>query len=217
MVTLWEELVSVSSASDSPLHDVEPQYVMVMFSALANFQNMWVTKDGRPKNKTQTRRLEKMFKQHYDITSRQFKCLSALYDTGKVGNVTLLYQATLQPSIDGVDTEFVRQYFESDKTTCCDRTLQSRFIKATVYTRNDCFKTEHVSKTCRAGCRAKYYLNKVVVPGEVGDAACSWHIFSAWTDGTIPQYIASKSGKAIFCTEYLNDVAIVQVKTRWAL
>lgn len=214
--TLWEELVQASSPPDSPLHGVEPQYVLVMFNALANLQNMRFTEDGRPKNKTQTRHLENKFCDHFLITPAQFKCITDLYDTGNVGNVHARYQSEIQPSPGVGSPVFVREYFECDKTVCCDRTLQVRFIKATVYTRNDCFKTKHVVKTCRAGCGARYYLHKCVMRGEMDDKPCSWHLFNAWTDKEVPRYITSKSGKGIFWTDLLTDAAIVQVKTRCA-
>lgn len=207
-MTLWEELARLNSETDSPLYGVEPQYVCVMFSALANLHNMRFTHDGRPKNKTQTREVEKNFCESYNMTKEQYKCITGLFDKGRVGNVHMAYQASLDSP--GV----VRQYFDCDKTTCCGRTLQVRYVMATVYTRNDCFQTKHAAKSCRAGCGANYYLNKCVIAGFVGDKACTCHLFYPWSDGQIPRYITSKSGKSIFCTDYLTDVAIIQAKTR---
>lgn len=218
-MTLWEELAAATSHAGG-LHGFSPVQIMVMFQALSDNKNMRYTSDGQAVHREQRCVFEAGFRHNFRLSENQYGCLTNIYDRHRIGDARAAHQNSLgrRPSSQSgaAGGGLVSQSFSPDITRCCGRILRVSIISATVYGRAKRCTAWNVVKTCRHGCKRRYFFDKTIVPGvlEDGGAECLRHVYLPWEDGSVPSYIASRSGRFIVESNFLTDVAISLGLTR---
>lgn len=195
------------------LHGVSPAQIMVMFQALSDNRNMRYTIDGQAVLREQRCVFEAGFRHNFRLSEDQYRCLTSIYDRHSVGDVRAAFENSLRrrpSSQSGAGGGLVFQSFSPDIVRCCGRILRVSIISATVYGRAKCCTAWNVVKTCRHGCKRRYFFDKTIIPGvvEEGGAECVRHVYLPWEDGSVPSYIASRSGKFIVESSFLTSVAV---------
>lgn len=195
-------------------HGTSDTQMIVLLQHLRQHNHMRFTADGLPESVTLGRLFEQSFKENFGLSSEQYDCIVDVFDRSPIEDIPTAMGASFPPPVDGAPPQYLSRTFTADRTRCCGRALRVRHRWATVYLKEDSYPAWNIVKTCRHGCGARYMFDKRVVPGVLGGGQCDWHLHNAWSDGDLPLFIGSKSGHAIFCTKFLNHVAILQATTR---
>lgn len=214
IMSLWEEVAVVTSHAGGLFHGYSPLRLMVMFQSLADSRIMRYTTDVGATNKSQRKDFESGFQSNFELTESQFQCLAGIYDRNEIGDVRSACEKSLPASTSGVRPTHVRKCFAPDKSACCGHALRVSTRLATVYGRDECFSAWNVVKTCRRGCKRRYFFDKTLLRGNLDGVECAWHVYHPWEGGHMPEYIASKSGKSIVKSTFLSSVALDQCMKR---
>lgn len=210
---LFADLHRITSP-DGLFHGVADTRMIVMLQHLRTHVRMRFTEDGRPESVTLSGLFERRFRENFGLSSEQYDCIVDVFDRAPIGDIPTALGASFPPPAQGSRPQYMSRTFQSNKTRCCGRALRVRWKWATVYLKEDAFPAWNVIKTCRHGCGTRYSFDRRVVPGVYEGEQCDWHAFNAWTDGELPPFISNKSGHSIFCTSFLDWVAIEQATTR---
>lgn len=212
-MTLFADLHRITAVTGL-FHGTSDTEMIVLLQHLRQHNHMRFTEDGGPESVTLSRLLEQRFKDNFSLSSAQYDCIVDVFDRSPLEDIPTAIGASFPRPAEGSRPQYLSRTFTSDRTRCCGRALVVRSKWATVYAKEDCYPAWNMVKTCRFGCGTRYMFDKRVVPGVYHGKQCDWHLHNAWSDGDLPPFIASKSGHAIFCTKFLDHVAIEQATTR---
>lgn len=185
-----------------------------MLQHLRQHSNMRFTGEGRPESVTVTGLFERSFRANFSLSAEQYDCIADMFDRSPIDDIPTAIGDSIPAPPPGTRPQSMHRAFAADKTRCCGRALRVRSVWATVYTKDDCFPAWNLVKSCRHGCRRRYMFDRQVIPGLYAGAPCSWHAFTPWARGSLPDYCSTKSGHAIFATSFLEHVTIEQCTTR---
>lgn len=212
-MTLFSDLHRIT-AVHGPFHGTSDTDMIVMLQQLRQHNRMRFTADGRPESATLSRLFKQSFKDNFHLSSAQYDCIVDVFDRSPIEDIPTAIGASFPRPVEGVRPQYLSRTFASGRTRCCGRALVVRHKWATVYLKDDCYPAWNIVKTCRFGCGARYMFDKRVLPGVYDGGQCDWHVHNPWTDVELPLFIGSKSGHAIFCTKFLDHVAVEQATTR---
>lgn len=204
-MSLWGDLARVTRANGE-FAGWANTHMWAMLEHLRSQHNMRFLSDGRPTRATLSGLHERSFRERFGLSPEQYASITHIYDSCTAGDLP-----RCPPAPPAHDLRL--HTFTPDVNDCCGHALRVRWRMSTVYERDDVYPAWMISKTCRT-CKTQYLFDRKIVAGDIDGKPCCWHVFSPWTDGSIPPYTSNKSGHSIISTTYLRDVAIAQATTR---
>lgn len=205
---LWAELTRVTS-EDGQFAGFGETAMLVMLQEINSHNNMRFDDSGNPVSEAQQGIFERSFRDNFGLSAEQWACIINIHDGCPLGDISSARVDSLPTPVQGQRPAYVRRVFASQRVRCCGRLLRVRQVAATVYSRDECYASWYLVKSCRQ-CGARYMFDKKVLGGQYDGQQADWHIYSAWSDGNVPAFVASKSGHSIFCTRYLTAVTVDQ-------
>lgn len=205
--------------SGQPFYGFSPTAIIVLLQHVRKHLQMRFTHHGQPESESLRKLFEQRFREHFNLSGEQYDLIVDVFDRTPIEDIPSAIDASLLPPVHNSSspaTEYLSRSFKPDETSCCGRALRARWIWATVYTKEASYGAWNITKTCRHGCGTRYFFDRRVVPGSYFGGECSWHIFRAWDNQTLPDFIATKSGRSIFCRRYIEHVTIELATTRYA-
>lgn len=196
-MSLWGDLERVTSENGVFAGHSESDMLRLLEELHAKHNMRFLGDGSTPVNDTQARLFETSFRQDHQLSEEQFTAIVDIFDRSGVGD-----QWRSQGSIPHGHPRRTRPggagrpCFTADRRQCCGRSLRVRWISATLYERDNCRPAWNLVKDCKGagGCGARYLYDRTVLPGRVGEEACSWHVFQPWVGGAVPPFHSSKSG-----------------------
>jgi len=212
-MTLWSDLAR-ATGEGGEFEGWPSTQMILMLQHLRVQSNMRFSDDGQTSVSQTLRGLhERSFRKHFHLSGEQYSCITRVFDSCDVGEITAAYGASIPPPENGLPSGFRRRCFSSDKKTCCGKVLRVRYKSCTVYERDDVYAAWMVVRSCRT-CGARYMFDRRILRGQVEGSSCAIHLFSAWGDGEIPEHIASKAGTTVCSSRLLGDAGVSLATTR---
>ena len=210
---LWSDLLRVTG-DGGEFEGWPNMQMMVMLQHLRAQHNMRFLDDGTTAvSETLSGLHERTFRYHFSLSGEQYSCITQIYDSCDIGDIPVAYGASIPPPVVGVQPVFRRKCFTSSRNVCCNKMLRVRYKSATVYERDSVYPAWMIVKSCR-DCGARYLFDRRILRGVMDSSPCAVHLFNAWSDGEIPEFVASKSAHSVFSTSFLGDAGISLVTMR---